>query len=211
MAIVKTVDYEITSLTKPRTIYVARHAHREDSINPSWAQRAQRPHDSPLSAVGHVQAEYLAKKLQTKEIDHIICSPLLRAVETAVYCARSLHLTVKVETGLSEWFNIPVFRGSQEIISITSLEEIFPEINADYLVNGPWPKAETKEDMQDRVSRTVRRLLKALPGNLLLISHGSPTVEIGRELTGETYEMLDIAKAYALKQNNYKFELAGIV
>src|SRR4051812_42950973 len=93
-----------------RTIWVVRHAEREDNINCSWLRQANplrlKSDNSPLSKRGHQQAKELAQRFATQQLDHVFASPFERTMETAtaIVSARkgAMALKVKVEPGLVE-------------------------------------------------------------------------------------------------------------
>ncbi len=59
--------------------------------------------DTPLSARGSRQAEYLAIRLAREEIDAVWASPLIRARETAAIVAAPLGLGVSLDADLVEF------------------------------------------------------------------------------------------------------------
>jgi broad specificity phosphatase PhoE len=61
-----------------KTIYLVRHGQSADNVAPVF----QSP-DSPLSEVGHAQAELIAKRVSTLPFELLIASPLVRTKETA--------------------------------------------------------------------------------------------------------------------------------
>lgn len=92
-----------------QTIILVNHAARLDQSNSSWAKKASRPHDPPLSIRGYSQAHKLGKFLQKKagirKVDHIITSPFIRCVQTADILAQEYQSEtgcVTIEEGLCE-------------------------------------------------------------------------------------------------------------
>ena len=61
------------------------------------------PADPPLTHVGRRQAAALASWLAGEPIDHVVSSPLRRAVETATPLASALGLEVELVEGIAEW------------------------------------------------------------------------------------------------------------
>ncbi len=109
-----------------RTVIITRHGNRQDFIFPDWQKSARWPDDPPLSADGIVQAEELAKRLKSEEIEHIFSSPFLRTIETASQAARVLDLDVKIEYGLREWLNIGWFEEKPRLMPILEKIKAFP-------------------------------------------------------------------------------------
>ncbi|VDM29987.1 unnamed protein product [Toxocara canis] len=92
---------------KPTTIWVVRHAEREDNVNKAWrrwfyAITHLAKDDSPLSKRGRLQAEECAARFANVHLDHVFSSPYNRCIETAVRIVRSRGMSIKVEPGLSE-------------------------------------------------------------------------------------------------------------
>ena len=86
------------------SIWVVRHGERAD-VDPEWEKTATRPHDPPLTALGHVQAAATATVLAGEAIEAIFSSPFLRCMQTAAAIARALGLQIRIEPGLSEILN----------------------------------------------------------------------------------------------------------
>jgi broad specificity phosphatase PhoE len=63
---------------------------------------AQRPHDPPLHADGHLQARCVAALLSGEGVTRIVSSPLLRARETAEPLAERLGLSIDTLDGFAE-------------------------------------------------------------------------------------------------------------
>lgn len=63
---------------------------------------ALRPHDPPLTDLGHQQAVAVAGRLARRGITHIVSSPLLRARETAQPLADRLGLPIQIIDGWAE-------------------------------------------------------------------------------------------------------------
>jgi len=88
-----------------------RHAERLDRYleakGEDWISTAPRPQDSPLSPAGRDQARRVAQQLKDSgfRIRFILCSPMVRCVETADLVAGELGLgagSLRVEPGLVE-------------------------------------------------------------------------------------------------------------
>ncbi|SEK16721.1 MULTISPECIES: histidine phosphatase family protein [unclassified Variovorax] len=63
---------------------------------------SERPHDPPLRADGHAQAEAVAARLAQEGITRIVSSPMARAAQTAQPLARLLGLSVETIDGWAE-------------------------------------------------------------------------------------------------------------
>lgn len=78
-----------------KNLFIIRHGERLDKVNLNWSPSALRPHDTPLSAMGHKQAGRLGKwlysKIPIRKPAKIFCSPFIRCVQTANEIAQQLE------------------------------------------------------------------------------------------------------------------------
>ncbi len=97
-------------MTQMKRIIVLRHGERMDryveSLGGDWLSTAARPQDPTLSMNGENQIKEVGKNIK-KFIQapvKILCSPLIRCVQTATICAGEINYptTVSVEHGLAE-------------------------------------------------------------------------------------------------------------
>jgi len=78
-----------------KNLFIIRHGERLDKVNLNWSPNALRPHDTPLSSMGHKQASHLGKwlysKIPIRKPAKIFCSPFIRCVQTANEIAQQLE------------------------------------------------------------------------------------------------------------------------
>ena len=79
-------------------LYVARHGQTQWNLMNKVCGRT----DLPLTELGMEQAEALALRTKELPIDRIVCSPMLRARQTAAPTARELGLPIQVDDRLIE-------------------------------------------------------------------------------------------------------------
>lgn len=188
-----------------RYVLIARHGARLDSEDKSWKARSPRPHDSPLSAKGHIQAQGLAKHISASGvvIDHIFSSPLIRAVETAVYSARALDVNITIDAGLHEWFDPRAYSETPCLAHwAIGFNNLYHEVlDADrYLPGHKIGDVEFEQEMKDRCTRVMRALLEDFPeGNILIFTHGAPAREFISCLAGRRVSFPTEAGVRALK------------
>lgn len=188
-----------------RYVLVARHGARLDSEDKNWKARSPRPHDSPLSARGHMQAQELAKYISASGvvIDHIFASPLIRAIETAVYSARLLETDITIDAGLHEWFDPRAYSETPCLTHFTlGLDNLHHEVQAGnrYLPGDKIGRVEFENEMKDRCARVMRALLEDFSeGNILIFTHGSPAREFISYLAGRRVSFPTEAGVRALK------------
>ena len=130
--------------------------------------------ETPLSPLGHQQAEAVADYLTAHEkIDRIYASPLSRAVDTVMPTAKRLGLHVTPDRGLIE-----VDGGLWEGLPFAGLTELYPE-EFDRWCNDPRNACptggESLRDLYARVLDCIKRLASENDGKTLLIgSHMTP-------------------------------------
>lgn len=172
-----------------QTVWIARHGNRLDFVNPEWFNTAERPYDPPLSEDGLVQAKQLGQRLIGEGIVHIFASPFLRAVQTANQVAETLDLTIKIESGLSEWLNPAWMKAEPEKLPFNVLQAQFPRIDPSYTSRVIAQYPETSEMVLDRTGETVQRLTAEFSEDLLLVGHGASVVGTTQGLVAGTPEI----------------------
>ncbi|HEY9822671.1 MAG TPA: histidine phosphatase family protein [Candidatus Sericytochromatia bacterium] len=172
-----------------QTVWIARHGNRLDFVNPEWFNTAERPYDPPLSEDGMVQAKQLGQRLVGEEIKHIFASPFLRTVQTASFVADALDLSIKLESGLSEWLNPAWMKTDPERLSIEELKERFPRIDASYTSRVIARYPESNEMVLQRTSETAKCLTSEFSEDILLVGHGASVVGVTQGLVGGTPEV----------------------
>ncbi|MBD2068289.1 histidine phosphatase family protein [Leptolyngbya sp. FACHB-671] len=165
-----------------QTVWIARHGNRQDFVDSSWHRTAERPFDPGLSADGILQAKELGKRLQGEKIVHIFASPFLRTIETAHYVAEALDLSIKVESGLSEFLNPNWFFSTPECLTIDSLSQLFPRVDRSYISRVIAEFPETEQTALRRAGKVARHLATEFPQNLLLVGHGASVLGATRGL-----------------------------
>ncbi len=156
-----------------QVIWIARHGSRLDFADPDWCVNAPRPHDTPLSPNGIVQAGELARRLQQERITYLFSSPFLRAVETANIVAEDLDLSIKIEPGFSEWLNSAWFREPPETLPVDELTRRFPRIDHDYRPRGIASYGESGDEALRRSGETAVRLAHEFSEDFLIVGHGA--------------------------------------
>jgi broad specificity phosphatase PhoE len=167
-----------------KTVWIARHAHRFDFAYPEWFLTAERRYDPALSDEGFVQVQQLANRLKQEPIDHLFCSPFLRAIQTAQPLAQLLDLPLKIERGLGEWLNPDWMT---EYPQTSPLEELTQKYSIDQPYSSrlipTYPESESA--MMQRMASIAGQLVTEFSGNLLLVGHGATVGGITAGLMGE--------------------------
>ncbi len=165
-----------------QTVWIARHGNRQDFVDPEWFNTAKRRYDPPLSEDGLIQAQELGRRLKNQDISHIISSPFLRTIQTANEVAQVLDLPIKLEAGLSEWFNPDWMDSHPEIHPQEFLAQEYPRIDWNYqsLVTPSYPETEAK--VARRTKQTASKLIGQFSEDILLVGHGASVLGVTRGL-----------------------------
>lgn len=171
----------------PHTLWLVRHANRQDFIDPEWYKTAASPYDPGLSPDGAEQAQKLARRLAGSDIEHIVASPFLRTIQTARPVADVLDLPMLLEPGLGEWLNADWFSEAPTLLGPDALAERFPRTDLNYVpcLRPSFP--ETRTAMFERVGETVQCLVHRYDevDEVLLVGHGATVQGALRTLIGD--------------------------
>jgi broad specificity phosphatase PhoE len=150
-------------------IIIARHGETTDNIE----GRISGQSDCPLTETGQRQAQALAERLATEELEAVYTSPLRRASDTAAIVAAPHKLPVAVEPDLCE-----IGMGGWEGRLLSDIEQEDPQLVARWRqrpsANLP-PDGEPLEQLADRVERTMRKHAGWHNGTIVWCAHGALT------------------------------------
>ncbi|MFT3876157.1 MAG: histidine phosphatase family protein [Propioniciclava sp.] len=131
--------------------------------------------DSPLTTLGHSQAEATAVLLSSrKDLTAVVTSDLQRARATAQIIAGVLNLPLFNEPGLRE----QCF-GSMEGQLFEDLTASSP--GAEHINEVRWGNGESVADVHARLIETFDRITRTHPGPIVLVTHGH-VIQIGMAL-----------------------------
>ncbi|KAK6738787.1 hypothetical protein RB195_020723 [Necator americanus] len=161
-----------------RILWFVRHGERVDNVDKAWKNTAERWDDPPLSPRGHQQAREVGNFLVSEAIDHVVCSPFTRCVETVteILAVRKTSPPVWIEPGLGESLNVCMSPPGWP--TMDKIKKMNPNVDDTYAPVFPVLPPETGGDSGciPRVIKTLRTILAKYPtGNILFVSHGSPT------------------------------------
>jgi broad specificity phosphatase PhoE len=168
-----------------QTIWLIRHAHRLDFIEPAWFETAIYPYDPPLSSQGCDRAMQLAQAFASIPIDRVLTSPFLRTIQTGSPLAALLQLPIRLEWGLCEWLCQDWTPALPKTTPIAELKRNYPNIDVNYqsLVMPCYP--ETLEELDTRLNNIAQKLIHHNCDHLLAIAHKGSVLGIVAALTGE--------------------------
>lgn len=171
-----------------QTIWLARHGTRQDTVDPTWRERAARPFDPPLAEHGLAEAQRLAARVAAEvrsgghRVARVYASPFLRAVQTAHPIAEALGRPLRVDTGAGEWMHPDWFDSVPPLLPDTECEHPFERLDAAY-VSPPMVYPELWRDACRRAAKAVRRLVRE-DGDLVIIGHGASVKAMVAALRG---------------------------
>lgn len=141
-------------------IYAARHGETQWNVENKVCGRT----DLPLTELGHQQALALAEKVGQLNIDLILCSPMLRARQTAAASAEKWGIPVTVDDRLIEQ-DYGIYEG------VSRFDEGFLGNKRHFAFR--YPGGESMMDVAHRVYALLEEVKKIHAGkNVLLVCHG---------------------------------------
>jgi len=169
---------------KRQTVWIVRHGHRFDFAYPEWFNTAEKRYDPPLSEEGFIQVQQLATRLKNELVEHIFCSPFLRAIQTAHPIAELLNLPIKIERGLGEWLNPDWMTEYPQTVSQQVLIEKY-RIDQQYSSRLVPHYPESELAMMERMGKIANQLVTEFSDNILLVGHGATVGGITAGLIGK--------------------------
>lgn len=159
-------------------LYISRHGQTPWNVEDLVCGRA----DVPLTEVGQQQAKLLAQSALDKNIDVILCSPLLRARQTAQAVSDAIGVPIQIDERLVE-FDFGSFDGTSRF------GEEFQWLRAQMPTR--FPRGESAFDLAYRVYSCLEDVKRKYAGKtVLLVCHGGVCRMVRsyfEDLTNEEY------------------------
>lgn len=177
-----------------KTIYFVRHGESESNVSGVMSGQGN---DIPLTSHGREQAKKAGQDLKDKGIELVVCSPLIRTVETATIIAKELgYDPQKIVTN-------PLFAERRYGIYEGRPREIFDE---DFLKDSVHNSVETTEQMHERLSKALDWLQSFKEDTILVVSHGGASRAV--RVINQNLHHSHMYKLEAMQNAAiYKFEL----
>jgi len=148
------------------SLYLVRHGQTDASLHNRFSGRI----DPPLNPTGLAMAEALGARYGDFGFAEIVCSPLLRARQTAEPTARRAGLALTLDDGLTE-----IAYGEWDGRPEAEVERDDPERFAAWAAHPGWvapPGGESGSDIAARALAVVARIRARHPdGKVLVVSH----------------------------------------
>ncbi len=143
-----------------KTIFFVRHGESESNVAGLMSGQGN---DIPLTINGCTQAKEAGQKLKNKGIELIVCSPLIRTVETATIIAKEINYAPdKIVTN-------PLLTERKYGVYEGRPAEIFSK---DFQNNIVHESVETTKQMYDRFKKALNWLSSLKESKILIVSHG---------------------------------------
>ncbi len=155
--------------THRTTLLLARHG---ETVWHADNRYAGADNDIDLTERGHRQAEQLGAWVAAHHVDHIVSSPVRRAIETATPAARRLGIQVGIVDALREvGFGIAEGRAAKELArEAPQMLRKFRENPVD----SPFPGAEPPQDAARRGATALREIAAQHSGcRILVVAHNT--------------------------------------
>lgn len=148
--------------------------------------------DPPLSDHGHAQARLLAESLSTVHIDHIFCSPLKRARETAQPLGEMLRKEVEIVNDLREvevFRDLPPEQTAREALG----DDLLRAVRQRMLTERNWdvyPQSESSFDFRKRTINAIEAAIARNAGErIAIVCHGGVINAYMGHIIGSPYDM----------------------
>lgn len=163
-------------------LYLIRHGETVTSGN-TYAGRS----DVALTAHGHAQAHRLVQRFGQRPLSTVLCSPLVRAVDTARPIAQAHGLELQIDPALME-FDFGIFEGADKGKLGLSLRKDHAEI--------PVPGGESLRDVWHRAGVALDRVRAFPMGDCAIVGHFWINRLIHGRVRGLTFDAACRARDY---------------
>lgn len=148
-------------------VYLIRHGETEWNA----ARRIQGQSNSPLTALGELQARQVARRLSTMGMTHVIASDLGRAKQTGQIIADACGLPLQTDARLRE-LHMGVLE-ERLLDGLSSEEEGWRKRMVDGTPGGRIPQGESMDELAERMHAALNACRELPEGSRpVLISHG---------------------------------------
>ena len=149
-------------------IYLIRHGQTTGDVEDRYGGA----YDDRLSDKGKSQVHELANKIGNSGIQILLCSPMMRAQETAKILVSKLHCEIKIKENLKERNKNGVLTGMKRSEAKTTYPELVQSLT-DY--RNQIQGAESHDDFVDRIRKVFKEIVAAVDYvSIGVVTHGGP-------------------------------------
>ena len=171
-----------------KNFYIFRHG--QSSYNVEGRIQGQ-TNDSVLTELGRSQAVALGEKLQSKNIEVMVSSPLLRALQTAELVNKSLNIPIVIDKHFIE-VNVGEVEGLPYNDVIKKYPQVYKQLhspNIEECFDVRYPQGETKREVQKRIFAGLDYWLQQPYNNIAISTHGIALAQIYAQLDHYTTDI----------------------
>ena len=173
-----------------KNIYIIRHCEAEGQSS-----------ESPLTENGLIQSDELSYFLSEIEIDRIICSPFLRAIQTIKPFAENKNIEIEMESRLTERVLSSLFFSDW----MDKLEATFNDMDLKY------EGGESSNEARNRIIEVVNEIEASYSENTIIVAHGGIISLLlnhyDKNFGFEQWKSLSNPDVYLLKISQNEFHL----
>lgn len=137
-----------------KLIYLVRHCEAEGQNS-----------NSPLTERGLIQAKRLSDLMSDIEVDRVICSPYLRAIQTIIPFVENRCIEIEIDSRLTE-----------RVLSSTSFPDWMDKLEATFIdMDLKYKDGESSIEAKNRIIQVVNEIKEYHFKNTILVSHGGIT------------------------------------
>ncbi|SHG29796.1 histidine phosphatase family protein [Ornithinibacillus halophilus] len=134
-----------------KNIYIIRHC-----------EATGQPSESPLTEKGFTQAKKISEFLSDKQVDRIISSPYLRAVQSIKHYATSKDLDIETDNRLTE-----------RVLSSTYFPDWMDKLEATFKdMDLTYEGGESSNEAMKRIVEVVNDVVASRSRNTIIVAHG---------------------------------------
>lgn len=150
-----------------KTVFFVRHGQAEGNVNGCF-QTAE----TPLTDIGHQQAEIVAKRCLTLDAELLVSSSMKRAYQTAEHIQTVVDLPIVKSDHFTEVLQASSVHGTSRITK--EAEEYLKASKEIYIKNGErYEDAENYQDVQARVKSGLAFLVERPEDKIIVTTHGN--------------------------------------
>ena len=176
-----------------KKMYIVRHCQAEGQ-----------PPESPLTDLGFEQAQNLVDFFQDIDIDRIISSPFVRAIQTVEPLSKTKGIAIEVDQRLSE----RILSTMDLTDWLTKLQETFLDLELKF------DGGESSQEAMNRIVNVIEEVVSSESENTLIVSHGNIIslllMKYNQEFDFNCWKNLSNPDVFTLTESNNEISIQRI-